>query len=159
MRKFVLMLAVGAALTGVAHAGDYVVVRSTDPAIARGATFDAGSEVTVAPSSSVAVLSSGGALTTLQGGKAKLPPLASSSGASTASTVSAILTRNPPRRVMGATRGAGVCPTLEDLKTLEQILAAEAAECRVVSRLALEAYIDAQSGNGVAAEAAATPKS
>lgn len=136
-------LATGLLLSGAAHANDYVVVNSTDPAIAKGAAFDRGAVVPVAPGSALTVISSTGRLSTHRaaGGFVSLPQLAAAPQPGVAEKIASILRRPAPRRVTGAMRGPAGCAPVGDLTTLDLILAAETAGCTLNAKRALDAYL------------------
>jgi hypothetical protein len=140
---------------GTAWADDFVVVRSTDASIVKGRSLSAGQSLQVAPGTKVTIISTSGELRTLTGGAgvAKVPqPGAAPSRPNTLEALRAMLQRPKPRPVTGAMRGVGDCPKVEDLKTLDQIIAAEEKKCTTVARLALDNYLSATAATPVALE-------
>jgi hypothetical protein len=148
MRMTLVAIAAAVSLVGVAYAHDYVVVNSTDPAHAKGAGFEGGAVVQLAEGSSLTVVSSLGRVSNYRGGAGvvTLPPLAGAASQGAGEALASIMRRPTPRRITGAMRGADACAPADALKTLDEILAAEAAGCRVSAKLALESYLAAESG-------------
>lgn len=137
-------LALGIA-AGLAGAADYVVVRSTDASIAKGAALAAGTRVALPAGATLTLVSPGGDVVTLKGSAAgaQVPGVATPGDSAASAALSALVNRPPPRRSFGAMRGSAKCPSAAALQTLEQILAASReAGCGSISQAALEAYID-----------------
>ena len=127
-------------------ANDYIVARSSDPAIERGSAWAAGSSLALGSGQSVTMVTPGGDVLNLEGaeGGIVLPARAAGGSAST-EALQALIKRPMPRRSFGAMRGPGDCPSAEDLKTLDEILAAAAREgCDRNARVALENYLSAE---------------
>ncbi|MFM7707844.1 MAG: hypothetical protein ACKO9D_07495 [Gammaproteobacteria bacterium] len=131
------------ALAGIAHADDYIVVRSNEASIAKGSPLAAGSRVALPAGKALTLVSPGGEVVSLQGsaGGAVVPGVSKPGDSAAGSALTALVNRPPPRRSFGAMRGN--CPGAEALQTLEQILAASKLEgCGSVAQAALEAYVD-----------------
>lgn len=144
MRKSLIGLAMSLAFGGTAMAADYIVVNSTDPSIKRGQAFDAGARVQLAAGQTLTLMRASGEVTTLRGAAAgAVVPGARLSAADTArfETLRALVEPPPAGRTFGARRG-GICPAVEALTTLDEIVqVAETSGCKTVARQALEAYL------------------
>lgn len=148
MRRLLIGVALSVAFGGAAMASDYIVVNSTDPAIKRGQAFDAGAKVALAPGKTLTLMRPTGEVTTVQGS----PSGASIPGARVANadaarfeTLRALVEPPPQGRTFGARRG-GICPAVESLTTLDDIVrTAESSGCKTVARQALDAYLEKSS--------------
>lgn len=144
MRKLLIGVAVSVAFGGAAMASDYIVVSSTEPAIARGQAFDAGAKVALGAGKTLTVMRASGEVTTLRGGPAGATiPGARVAAADVArfETLRALVEPPPTGRTFGARRG-GICPAAETLTSLDDIVrTAEASGCKTVARQALDAYL------------------
>lgn len=145
MRKLLIGVVLSVAMGGVAAASDYIVVNSTDPAIKRGQAFDAGAKVALGPGKTLTVMRPTGEVTTLKGSAAGATlPGARMAAADAArfETLRALVEPPPQGRTFGARRG-GICPAVETLTTLDEILrTAESSGCKTVARQALDTYLD-----------------
>ncbi len=142
-------------------ANDYIVARSSDPAIERGSAWAAGSSLALGAGQSVTMVTPGGDVLNLEGaeGGIVLPTRAAGGSAST-EALQALIKRPMPRRSFGAMRGPGDCPSAEDLKTLDEILAAAAREgCDRNARVALENYLSADEAGAESASSESTSES
>ena len=144
MRKLLIGVALSVAFGGAAMASDYIVVNSSDPAIKRGQAFDAGAKVALGAGKTLTVMRASGEVTTLRGGAAgaTLPGArVASADAARFETLRALVEPPPQGRTFGARRG-GICPAMESLTTLDDIVrTAEASGCKTVARQALDAYV------------------
>lgn len=144
MRNLLMGLALSLAFAGSALASDYIVVNSTDPAIKRGQAFDAGARVALGVGQSVTLMRASGEVTTLRGANGGVAvPGARLAAADTGrfETLRALVQPPPEGRTFGARRG-GICPALESLVTLDDIVrVAETSGCKTVARQALDAYL------------------
>lgn len=144
MRKLLIGVALSVAFGGAAVASDYIVVNSTDPTIRRGQAFDAGSKVALGVGKTITLMRASGEVMTLRGAAAGATvPGARMASADTArfETLRALVEPPPQGRTFGARRG-GICPALESLTTLDDIVrTAEASGCKTVARQALDAYL------------------
>jgi hypothetical protein len=144
MRKTLIGLAMSFAFGGTALASDYIVVSSTDPAIARGQAFDAGAKVALGPGKTVTLMRASGEVTTLKGGPSgAVVPGAKLAAADAArfDTLRALVEPPPTGRTFGARRG-GLCPAVESLTSLDDIVqVAQTSGCKTVARQALDAYL------------------
>ena len=135
------------ALAGSAAAADYIVVNSTDPGIKRGQAFDAGARVSLGAGKTLTVMKASGEVTTLRGGNGgAVVPANRMASADTArfETLRALVEPPPQGRTFGARRG-GICPAVETLTTLDDIIrTAESSGCKTVARQALDAYLAKQ---------------
>jgi hypothetical protein len=147
-RSRVLLGVALAALASSAGARDYIVVASTDPAIARGATYDAGTRLTLASGAKVTLMHASGGVLALRGarGGVVLPRREVVSADAGRLAILKVIVSPAERRVVGGgrlarTRG-GICPGPESLVTLDDIAAAAAANCAEPAQTALAAYLE-----------------
>lgn len=150
------------ACAGVAAAQDFIVLNSTDQAFVKGAELRSGQRVNLGPGQRMTVISVSGDVRTLTGGNLGVVIPKSTTAApqpSAFAALRAMVLRPPPRRVVGAMRGMGNCPKLEELKTIETIIAAETRGCTTVAKAALDSYLLETAAQPVTAEesAAAAP--
>ncbi|HEX7948513.1 MAG TPA: hypothetical protein VF495_27865 [Phenylobacterium sp.] len=141
-------MALSLAFGGTALASDYIVVNSTDPGIKKGQAFDAGARVQLAAGQTLTLMRASGEVTTLKGAPAGVVVPGAKLAAADAArfeTLRALVQPPPEGRTFGARRG-GICPAVEALTTLDDIVrVAETSGCKTVARQALEAYL-AKSG-------------
>lgn len=144
MRRLLIGVSLSLALGGAAMASDYIVVGSSDPAIPRGQAFDAGAKVALGAGKTLTLMRASGEVVTLKGSAAGATvPGAKLASADTArfETLRALVQPPPEGRTFGARRG-GICPAVETLTTLDDIVrTAEASGCKAVARQALDAYL------------------
>ena len=144
MRKFLIGLALSFAFAGSAMASDYIVVNSTDPGIKKGQAFDAGTRVQLGAGQSITLMRASGEVTTLKGAAAGVVVPGARLAAADAArfeTLRALVQPPPEGRTFGARRG-GLCPAVEALTTLDDIVhVAETSGCKSVARQALEIYL------------------
>lgn len=144
MRKILIGVALSVAFGTAAIASDYIVVNSTDASIKRGQSFDAGARVALGAGQSLTLMRASGEVTTLRGaagGVAVPGAKLASADAARFETLRALVQPPPEGRTFGARRG-GICPALESLVTLDDIVrVAETSGCKTVARQALEAYL------------------
>ena len=144
IRKLLIGLAVSMACATAAAASDYIVVGSTDPAIKRGQAFDAGARVPLGAGKTLTLMRASGEVTTVSGAASGIViPAARLASADSArfETLRALVEPPPQGRTFGARRG-GICPAVESLTTLDDIIrTAEASGCKTVARQALDAYL------------------
>ncbi|WP_337189100.1 hypothetical protein [Phenylobacterium sp.] len=145
MRRLLLGAVLSAACGTAAVAADYIVVNSTDPAIKRGQAFDAGARVPLGVGKTITVMRPSGEVTTLRGASsgATLPAArVAAADAARFETLRALVEPPPVGRTFGARRG-GICPAIESLTTLDDIVrTAESSGCKTVARQALDAYLE-----------------
>lgn len=145
MRKLLIGVALSVAFGGAAVAADYIVVNSTDAAIKRGQSFDAGSRIALGAGQTLTLMRASGEVTTLRGaagGVAVPGARLASADAARFETLRALVQPPPEGRTFGARRG-GICPALESLVTLDDIVrVAETSGCKTVARQALDAYLN-----------------
>jgi hypothetical protein len=147
-RSRVLLAMALAALASTAVASDYIVVASTDPAIARGAAYDAGMRLTLARGAKVTLMHASGGVLALQGsqGAVVLPRRQVASADAGRLAILKVIVSPAERRVVGGGRFArtrgGICPLPESLVTLDDIAAAAAANCAEPAEAALAAYLE-----------------
>lgn len=144
MRKLLIGMVLSLAFGGAAVAADYIVVNSTDPAIKRGQAFDAGAKVALGAGKTLTVMRASGEVTTLRGGStgATIPGArVAAADAARFETLRSLVEPPPQGRTFGARRG-GICPAVESLTSLDDIVrTAEASGCKTVARQALDAYL------------------
>lgn len=144
IRKLLIGLAVSLSCGGAALASDYIVVGSNDPAIKRGQAFDAGARVALGAGKTLTLMRASGELTTLRGtASGATVPSGKLASADTArfETLRALVEPPPVGRTFGARRG-GICPAVETLITLDDIIrTAESSGCKTVARQALDNYL------------------
>ncbi|MBL8773503.1 MAG: hypothetical protein JNK30_19115 [Phenylobacterium sp.] len=144
MRKLLIAAAFSLAFGGVAVASDYIVVSSTDPAIKRGQAFDAGAKVALGAGKTLTLMRASGEVVTVRGAAAGATIPGSKLAAADAArfeTIRALVQPPPEGRTFGARRG-GICPALESLQTLDDIVrVAETSGCKTVARQALDNYL------------------
>jgi hypothetical protein len=147
MRKLLTGLVLSLMCGGAAMASDYIVVGSTDPAIKRGQAFDAGAKVALGAGKTVTLMRASGEVTTLRGAAGGVTVPANklaSADAGRFETLRALVEPPPSGRTFGARRG-GICPAVETLTTLDDIIrTAESSGCKTVARQALDAYLAKQ---------------
>lgn len=148
MRKLLIGVVLSVAFGGAAAASDYIVVSSSDPSIPRGQALDAGARVALGAGKTITVMRATGEVMTLKGGASGVVvPAAKMAAADSArfETLRALVEPPPQGRTFGARRG-GICPAIESLTTLDDIVrVAETSGCKTVARKALDAYL-AQNG-------------
>lgn len=138
-----------AAFAASASARDYVVVSSTDPALARGQAFDAGARIPLPAGGSVVLMHATGDLVRLKGaaGGVVLPRRTASQGDADRLAILKVIVAPPGRQAAGGmalrkTR-SGVCPASDQLKTLDAIVQVFEAGCPTAASEALEAWFTA----------------
>lgn len=144
MRKLLIGVAISLALGGAAAASDYIAVSSTDPAIKRGQAFDAGARIPLGAGKTVTLMRASGEVVTVRGGASGATVPGGKLAAADAArfeTLKALVEPPPTGRTFGARRG-GICPAVETLTTLDDIVrVAETSGCKTVARQALDAYL------------------
>lgn len=147
MRKLLTGLALSLICGGAAMASDYIVVGSTDPAIKKGQAYDAGAKLALGAGKTVTLMRASGEVTTLRGSTAGVTLPSAKLAAADAGrfeTLRALVEPPPSGRTFGARRG-GICPAVETLTTLDDIIrTAESSGCKTVARQALDAYLAKQ---------------
>jgi len=134
-----------AAVATAAAASDYVVVRSSDPAILRGQAFDAGARLALGPGGTVTLMHASGDIVTFRGaaGGISLPRRAANPSDAERMAVLRFILAPAPRETAGRpTRArAGICPPVEALATLDQIVQVQQGGCGEAAAQALDAYL------------------
>ena len=108
MRKLLIGAVLSVAFSGAAMASDYIVVNSSDPAIKRGQSFDAGARVALGAGQSVTLMRASGEVTTLRGsagGVAVPGARLAAADAARFETLRALVQPPPTGRTFGARRG------------------------------------------------------
>ena len=136
-----------ALIAGTAAAADYIVVASTEPAIARGTAVDGGQKLAVAPGRQVTLMHASGDLLVLKGAAAGVTAPRRKAGDADTARLEVFRTMVAPRprdvsEGLGArrTRG-GVCPEAAALADLDAIAQAQTGGCPEPASQALEAWI------------------
>lgn len=130
-----------------ASARDYIVVGSTDPAIARGQSFDAGAKVSLAAGRVLTLMHASGDIVRVNGatGGVVLPKRMSNQAEAERLAILKLMVTPAGKQTVGATRTrSGICPNPEVLTTLDAIVQVQSAGCRDVAHEALEAWLAAQ---------------
>jgi hypothetical protein len=150
MVRFRLVLGLALALAASAAAAhDYIVVASSDPAIARGQAVDAGARLALASGRTVTLMYASGDLVTLKGvpGGVVAPPRRASSAEAQRLEVLRLMVGPPPASGDGPrlskTRG-GLCPAPANLASLDDIVAVAQGGCTNEARAAFEAWLSAR---------------
>lgn len=145
MRNTILGLLLAVGLGGAVQAADYVVVRSTDPAVKPGLELDAGERLALAAGQTVTIMSASGSVSTLRGaaGGVAAPRAGAQADPAQLAALKALVAPAPTGSTFGARR-SGVCPDPATLTTLDQILSVQSGGCAAQARAALEAYVAAQ---------------
>jgi hypothetical protein len=145
MRRALLGVLLAAAFAGAADASDYIVVASSDPSVKRGLAFDAGARVPVAAGKTLTIMRASGEVSTLTAGANGVTlPAARLISADSArmDSLKALLEPPPPGRTFGARRGSAICPAVDSLTSLDDILkVADQPGCKTTARDALDAFI------------------
>jgi hypothetical protein len=124
-------------------AADYVVVSSTDAAIARGQELVAGQRVPIKPGERVTILGASGDVLVLRGDKqgASVPQRGSDeAGIGRLAVLRIIVAGAPESRPVGF-RTRAVCPEAERLVAVDDIVLARKAGCETQAATALDAYV------------------
>jgi len=137
-----------AAFAGAAAARDYIVVASTDPAIARGASYDGGAKIPLAPGRTLTLMHASGDMIRLKGAAAGVMAPARKAGQSETERLAVLRTivAPPERKLSGlyATRTrAGVCPEVAAITSLDAIVQVHQGGCTAEAEQALEAWVAA----------------
>lgn len=149
LRPLILGLAL-AALAGAAAARDYIVVGSTDPAIARGQGYDSGARIALATGRTVTLMHASGDLVRLKGaaGGVLLPRRQANQAEADRLAILKVIVAPADRQVMGGIRTtrtrAGICPTPDGIVTLDAIVQVHRGGCESEAAQALEAWIAAR---------------
>lgn len=147
MRAVVLGLMLTAGLAGSAQAADFVVVSSSDPAIARGAEYASGQSLQVAPGKSVVLIDPAGNVKRLAGGgAAQVMPRRQMASVDEQRMAVVKLLVAPARVRRAAPKLDQICPDA-DLKTFDGILAVAPVDgCLTRAREAFDAYVERVAG-------------
>ena len=142
MRRMLLGLAVALA-AGAAHAGDLVVVASTDPTIARGTELQSGTKVALAAGKTLVLIDTAGQVVRVTGTArgAALPRRQLAANDDRIAMMKLLVAQPSVRR--GRSLQQPVCPEAASLKDIEAILAAaKTAGCLANARQAFGAYVE-----------------
>lgn len=134
-----------AVIATAGFAADYVVVRSSDPALQRGQAFDAGARVPLAAGATVTLMHASGDLVTLRAAAdgLSLPRRAASApDADRMAVLKFILARAPkdPDARGLRTRGA-ICPAVETITSLDAVAQVYQSGCADQAADALNALL------------------
>ncbi len=132
---------------------DYIVVSSTDSKFQKGATFAEGERISLAPNTTLTVITASGDLRVINGSfqGAVLPKLrAAMNPIERLESLIALISAPPVRRTFGVIRAGQPetdpeegCPAASVLTTIDSILEAEKSECFTAARTAFQAYLAA----------------
>ena len=142
--RFLILAGLLALSAGAAQAADYVVVASTDPAIARGQAYDSGARLALAAGRTVTVMHAAGNVLTLRGaaGGVLLPrKVASDDQVSRLATLRFIVSSSERQVAARGGRTRAACPLPEALPTLDNIRDAAANGCADSASQAFEAWL------------------
>lgn len=130
-------------LAAAAGAADFIVVKTTDPGVPVGRTFDSGQRIPLATGKRIVLLAVAGDVTALVGGAAGAVAPARKASPADFGKLDAVrvILLPPPGRTFGGRR-SGICPDAGALETLDEILAAQRSGCGSAARAALEALAD-----------------
>lgn len=134
-----------------ALARDYVVVASSDPAVARGQGFDAGAKLQLAPGKVLTLMHASGDIVRVKGaaGGVVLPKRSANQAEADRLAILKVMVTPAARPAVGATRTrSGICPNPENLTSLDAIVRVHAAGCRQVAGEALETWLSAHEPAG-----------
>jgi hypothetical protein len=137
-----------AAFASVAAARDYIVVASTDPAIARGAAYDGGAKIPLAAGRSLTLMHASGDMIRMKGaaGGVTAPRRQAGQSETERLAVLRVIVAPPERKLAGmyATRTrAGICPEAASIETLDAIVQVHQGGCTAEAAQALEAWVAA----------------
>ncbi len=142
--RAVLALVLTAFATAVL-AADFVVVRSSDPALARGQGFDAGERVPLAAGAIATLMHASGDIVILKGtvGGVSLPKrIVSAPDADRMAVLKFILARAPKESGARGTRTrGGICPAAETITTLDAVAQVYQSGCPDQATQALDALL------------------
>ncbi|ODT88663.1 hypothetical protein [Phenylobacterium sp. SCN 70-31] len=143
MRSVVLGAVAAILVAGVAHAADFVVVSSTEPGVARGQEFAAGTLVQIAPGKSVVLIDTAGQVVRLNGAAGQVIVPRRQYASVNEDRVAVLKMLVGPPRVRRAAPGLGkVCPET-DMTAFDGIVTvAQVDGCLTTARTAFEAYVD-----------------
>jgi len=147
MRGIVLGLLLAVGLAGAAQAADFVVVSSTDPAIARGTEYASGQALQIAPGRSVVLIDPAGNVKRLAGAASAITLPRRQLASVDADRMAVVKLLVAPPRVRRTVPTANpTCPEA-DLATFEGILAVAPVDgCLSRAREAFEAYVGKAAG-------------
>ncbi|OHB31022.1 MAG: hypothetical protein A2790_10205 [Phenylobacterium sp. RIFCSPHIGHO2_01_FULL_69_31] len=134
-------------LAGAAVARDYIVVASTDPAIPRGASYDAGAKAPLAPGRTLTLMHASGDMVRLKGAPGGVAVPTRKAGQAEAERLAVLRTIvAPPERtkagLYAARARAGVCPEAAGITTLDAIVQVHQGGCTDEAAQALESWME-----------------
>lgn len=138
-----------ATVATAAAARDYVVVNSTDPAVARGQSFPAGARLALPVGQTVTLMHASGDLVRLKGaaGGIVLPRRAASQGDADRLAILKVIVAPADRQAAGLVsmrKTRSICPAPEAVRTLDDIVQVHRMGCKAVATEALEAWLAAR---------------
>lgn len=148
IRPLILGLALWT-LAGAAAARDYIVVASTDPSVARGAAYDAGAKIALAPGRTLTLMHASGDMIRLKGAAGGVVAPKRQAGQAETERLAVLRlivapAEKRPQAALYATRNrAGVCPDAAGVKTLDAIVQVHQGGCTAEAAQALEAWVAA----------------
>lgn len=142
MRRWILGVAAAVGLAGAAQAADFVVVSSTDPAIARGQAYESGALIQLARGQSIVLIDTAGQVTRLTGGPSGVVAPRRQMANVNEERIAVLKMLVGPPRVRRAGPSGKVCPEA-DLSVLDGIVTvAQVDGCLSTARTAFEAYVE-----------------
>jgi len=139
-----LILALGLmAFAGAAAASDYIVVGSTDPAIARGQAFDSGMKAPLGAGQTLTLMHASGDLVRLKGapGGIILPRRAANQADAERLAVLKVIVSTADKPPAPKMRTRGLCPDAATVTTLDAIVQTHLGGCADEAAKALDAWI------------------
>jgi hypothetical protein len=139
-------LTVGLALflaPAAAAAADYIVVGSTDPAIPRGQSFDAGAKVPLGAGRVLTLMHASGDVVRVNGatGGVVLPKRAGNQAEADRLAILKLMVTPAGKQTLATRTRGGICPDAQALTNLDAIVQVRSAGCGEVAREALETWL------------------
>lgn len=142
MRKIILGVAISLGLVGAASAADFVVVSSTDPAIARGREVASGEALQIALGKSIVLVDTAGQVTRLAGAAAPVRAPRRQYASLNEDRVAVLkLLVAPPRVRRTGPNLQKVCPDADLTRFDGIVTVAQVDGCLTTARTAFEAYV------------------
>ena len=148
IRPLILGLAVWA-LAGAAMARDYIVVASTDPGVTRGASYDAGARIALAPGRTLTLMHASGDMIRLKGAAGGVVAPKRQAGQAETERLAVLrlivapAERRPQAGLYATRTRSGICPEAASLLTLDAIVQVHKGGCAAEAAQALEAWVAA----------------
>jgi hypothetical protein len=134
-------------VAGAAAARDYIVVASSDPAITKGSSYDAGAKIALGAGQTLTLMHASGDMVRIRGsaGGVLLPRRQAGQAEAERLAVLRLIVSSTDKRPQGAmyatrTRG-GVCPAPASITTLDGIVQVHKGGCPKEAAQALDAWL------------------